>query len=388
MSSSLRQQALLQNDRRGSYAVTFSIILPVLIGFVAMGVDWGAVAVARIQVQAAADSAAMAATTSLDDGDIAWDRAERYAASVTANGITPAVSDVRFGEWDHDAEFFDVNGDDVNAVRVVTEAQVPMYFTRLFGWDEVTVRGVAGAGLALPARAPDMVLVLDVTGSMSPYEIQQERFATEALIDCVAERSHPESRASIVLFGGVDYTQVGMVELGQDYGQLMAAAGTIQGCGRGTPCSNTNPASGYEAALSILEEADTPEDVGQVVILMSDGEPVPYPAICGRSYLRKARRGDFRFPLEERCEQVGGFRGVDPWALTTWASQAQDKAIEREVDTYSVFYGRNQRGSDFLEDYIRAGDGEHSIALASHQIDDAFTDICLEYTSSDAALIF
>lgn len=365
-----------------------AVTLPVLLGFVAMGLDWGAVAVARIQVQAAADSAAMAATTSLGDSRIATQRARLYAQSVQANGLTPDLTELDFGEWDEDTKVFDEFSGDVNAVRARTAATVPMYFARLFGVSEVVVTGEAGAGMALPGRAPDMVLVLDVTGSMSHLEIQYEKLATEALIDCVSERSSPESRASIVLFTGVDHVQSDMVDFGDNYDHLMTAAGNIMGCGRGVPCSNTNPAAGYEAALRVLEDANTPDDVGQVIVLMSDGEPTPQPAICGRSFLRAADRGAFKFPLRDRCRSVGGSRGVNSRALLGWAEQAQRTAESRDIDTFTVFYGRNRHGSNFLDDSIRAGEGTHNEALGVSDIEDAFIDICLEYTQTDAALIF
>lgn len=381
---------LRRRNRRGNYAFTFAMLLPVLLGFTAMGVDWGAVAVARIQVQAAADSAAMAATTSLEERRTALVRAKAYAADVKMNGITPTVTKLDTGVWDADAEWFTVTNVNPNAARVETEATVPLYFTRLFGWEEVVVHGVAAAGLTLPVRAPDLVMVLDVTSSMSAWEVRQERRAAEAMIDCLYERAAPESRASIVTFTGVDHVQAEMTAIGDRYTELVGRARGIQGCGRpgAPPCSRTNPASGYEAALHILENADTPEDIGQVIMLMSDGEPTPNPYICSRGYLRSHARGDILFPLRDRCIETRMGRNIDGDVLVDWAERARDVAENREIDTYSVFYGRDWRGGRFLEQSVRAGNGTHHEALNSSDMTTAFTDVCIDYTRGEAALIF
>ncbi|TNE91186.1 MAG: VWA domain-containing protein [Deltaproteobacteria bacterium] len=386
----MRLTSIRRQHRRGNYAFTFALVLPVLLGFTAMGVDWGAVAVARIQVQAAADTAAMAASTALEQPGTARQRAESYAAKVAMNGITPTVTSVQTGEWDADQERFRATNVRPNAVRVETEATVPLYFTQLFGMHEVKVTGVAGAGLALPVRAPDLVMVLDVTSSMSTSEVRAEREAAEALLDCLYERAAPESRAAIVTFTGVDHVQAPMTEIGNGYNSLVTKARNISGCGNwGAPaCSRTNPSSGYEAALKVLEDADTPEDVGQVIMLMSDGEPTPEPAICNRSFMRDYARGNILFPLVDRCAETRGGRTIRYSTLVDWAERARDTAEDRAVDTYTVFYGRNWRGSAFLEDSVRAGGGSHHEALVSSEIADAFTDVCLEYTRGDATLIF
>jgi hypothetical protein len=180
-----------------------------------------------------------------------------------------------------------------------------------------------------------------------------------------------------------------MVDYGTQYGALWNAAASVTGCGwRSTPCSNTNPASGYEAALNILRNADTPDDVGQAIVLMSDGEPVPYQSICSRKYLRNYRRGHYLFPLKKRCKKIGGYGNITDDVLEDWAEMARMDAEDAGIDTYSVFYGRNRKGSNFLRDHIRAGNGTHSVAPRADDIEETFLDICVQTTGGSAGMLF
>ncbi len=143
-------------SRRGNTASIFALLIPALMGSVAMGVDWGAIAVARLQVQAAADAGAIAATTEMDDSTVAEALAEAYVNRVMINGVQPSLSEFTYGVWDEGNSVFtpgDVDGK--NALRVRTSATIPMYFSAIFGLTEVVVTGEAGAGPeVVPNRAP------------------------------------------------------------------------------------------------------------------------------------------------------------------------------------------------------------------------------------------
>lgn len=386
------------STRKGSTATTVALMILAIIGFVAMAVDWGRVGVARYQVQSAADAAALAAAESLDDHVASVTRAQAYASATVVNGQVPHVGadDVIYGTWD--GVRFTPGGSEPNAVKVVAEMPVEMPFSRLFGIQYVNVRAVAGAAPnRTRGRSPDIVIVLDVTASMSASEVAAERTAAAALMECIDTRSDPASRASIVTFTGSDHVLMDMSDFGT-YGDDLAATGAgINGCGgrNAPPCSGTNPASGYYAALSILENADTPEGIGQAILLMSDGLPNADDAICTSSYLA----GDFLFDLDERCAAIpptctGSGRNrrcridVTDAHIVEWTDEQQEIATARDVDVYTVYYGTEVEGQAFLADHVRANDGFSEIALTQDQIEDRFIDICLRYTSSAPGLIF
>ncbi len=398
------------NGRRGTAASMFGLMLPAILGSVAMGVDWGQVTVAQVQVQAAADAAALAATTDMNNQARAEALAASYASQVLVNGVVPQLSEFTYGVWDPAAgpngTFFPSAGPDPanNAVRVRTEATVPMYFSALFGVTEVTVRGEAGAGPAVvPNRAPDHAVVLDTTCSMNRTEIRYEREAAQALLDCVKQRSAPESRGGLATFGGVDHIEAEIVEYGTDFDQLDLAASRVVGCyDGGAPCSNTNQASGLEVGLWMLDAvSDTrPDDVGQVIVLMSDGEPVGY-NICRTSFFRMYDDGDIKFPLRDRCAPLygwyydwrrrrwrRGYRTPTTSDITQWANMAQDAALAAGVDIYTVFYGRNNSADDWLRQNVATSDDLHFRALTADEIADTFVDICVQFTGGSAGLLW
>lgn len=376
--------------RRGQAATIFALTLPSLMGLAAFGLDFGLVTSARFQAQAVADAAALAATEAIDDRTQGMVIAQAYADRMSLNGVTMTVDDVVFGYWDSEAETFVPAGNDANAVKVEVSAEVPMHLARIFDLETVRVSAEAGAGAkVVPNRAPDTVLVLDTTLSMSQSEIRAERDAAEALLECVKRNSAPESRVAMVLFGGVDSVVMDMSEYGDDWRQIERSVDEIQRCrnwGPWNPCSHTNPASGYEAALDILENADTPEDVGQAIVLMSDGMPTVNNVICGNRFRRWDNRGYFRFPLSQRCAETNW--RIESSDLRDWTLGARAKAVERGVDVYTTYYGTNLVGSTWLKDHVMANNGTHHRALRREDIDDAFVDICVQFTGSSAGMVF
>ena len=394
-----------QRTRRGNSASIFALLMPTLMGSVAMGVDWGAVAVARMQVQAAADAAAVAATTDMVNQNVAEPRAAAYAAAMKINGIEPEVIEFAYGTWYDDSSTFVANDNtDRNAVRIRTRAVLPMTFAWILGVSEVTIIAESGAGPAvIPRRAPDHVLVLDVTCSMSTSEIDAEVLAATELLDCVKGRSDPSSRGGVAVFTGLDFPVVyDLVEYGvSSYDDLYDDTAAIRKCNIGDmpPCNtNTDQATGLESGLEILDVADppVPVDVGQVVILMSDGQPSARP-VCQQQYYDMEDDGDVLFPLQERCAALGvscswwgGCTQNQPnsGTLTQWADIARAKAIARDVDVYTVYYGTNNSGSNFLNYHIRANDGTHNVATTPAEITEVFKEVCVEFTGGTAGMLW
>lgn len=398
-----------QGGRRGQAATLFALMVPTLMGSAAFGVDYGLVTVAQYQVQAVADAAALAATTTMDDESAGLAIAQAYARQMSVNGVSVEIDTIEYGYWDSGARSFEFGNDDLesNAVRVTTKAAVPMHLARIFDIQEAQVRGVAGAGpKVVPQRAPDTVVVLDTTLSMNSAEIRSEREALDALVECVYERSSPDSRVSIVLFGGVDTKVIDMTEYGTNWGQIRSAVAQVQSCNRSgpfNPCSHTNPSSGYEAALSILANADTPPEIGQAIVMMSDGEPTVNNIICSDEYLDWYDDGHFLFPLRDRCSDAeytyrdrrGRLRtgyNISSSDLDNWALTARASAESAGVDVYTTFYGPNtysgEMGSRWLANHVTTGDGSHHRALTRDEIADTFVDICVEFTGGSAGMLF
>lgn len=390
--------AYRHSPRRGNVAIIMVLVFFLVLGGGAMVLDWGQVSVARTQVQAAADAAALAAASSLDDPSTALSRAQAYARATTANNLRPTVDEdaVVIGEWDGSS--FTPGGSAPNAVTVRTYEDVPMTLSKVFGVQSVRVHGYAGAAPDVVAtRAPDIAVILDVTGSMSTSELASERAAAQALLDCVAERATTDTRMAIGLFTGVDTVLVDWSEVGPDYSTLSAKIASIRGCGSsGMPaCSGTNHAAALGSALVMLQDANTPEDVGQVVLVMSDGEPNA-DSICSSTYYTSA---GWRPDLKAKCNTLTSCttrRGRTTCTQNqptesnylSWVQDYQSTAEDGGIDVYTVYYGTETAGINYLEDNLRAGEGFSLNTPTPSEISDAFEEICTAYTASTPGLLF
>src|SRR5262245_17794417 len=107
--------------RRGAVVVLSALLLVVMLGIVAFAVDIGYMLVVRTQLQAAAESAALAAAANLANSRAQLVAVgQQYAAYHTASGkaatVTPA--DIEVGMWDLKARTFAPGSPVANAVRV------------------------------------------------------------------------------------------------------------------------------------------------------------------------------------------------------------------------------------------------------------------------------
>ncbi len=453
--------------RRASYYVTVAIALPVLIGFTAMGTDWGAYALARNHVQTAADTAALAAASSMGNHATGRMRARAYADAVVINGRHAVVTDadVEYGYWDGAAFHVDANedgkADDLptkssNCVKTIASVDVDLPFTgvfrRLLGDTQghtVTVRQVAGASPnATPGRAPDTILALDVTGSMNTTELNDISIASRELINCVQNHATGSSRAAVAKFTGVVHVTLGLTDYGTGYARLRNATGRsgatvppgIRGCGVGADpaCSGTNQAAGLAGARYILENALTPEGVGQAVVLFSDGAPNEDAICTAANYANTAIKWNAVAPtMRERCEArrhcnggstafyrtkahignptssamctSGGHAGHGhTWTATLsstpfnhdhdpvdtygdiyfdWAMNERALLMNEGVNIFTVYYSQDTGGEGLMQ-ALASTPGKYFEAPASEDIAGIFTEICIATATGDPGLLF
>lgn len=156
------------SQRRGNIAVWAAILIVVIVGMVAFAVDVGYVALARNQLQASSDSAALAAASVMAlPGNQHYPEAKKYAAFHNAAGdpVNLAPSDVELGLWDQSARTFTPTGNNVgNAVRVsAKQVNSQLFFGKVMGTQAFTADAKAVA-MAVPR---DICLVIDLSGSMN-----------------------------------------------------------------------------------------------------------------------------------------------------------------------------------------------------------------------------
>ncbi len=180
--------------RRGAILILSAVLGVVMLGVVAFAVDLGAIVLARTQLQAAADSSAMAAAASMRLTRTEMNAvAQEYANYHDACGIPVQLDtgDVEYGIWDITTRTFTATKDPGNAIRVTTRSdeetggRAPLFFGRIFGHASFAQRASAVA----MANPRDICFVVDLSGSMN--DDTEPCWATAEINEEFADEGYP-----------------------------------------------------------------------------------------------------------------------------------------------------------------------------------------------------
>ena len=146
----------LLNDERGQTVIMAAFCLPLLMGFVALAVDVGLMFRAERQVQAAADSGAIAGAKELEFGDaIAAAKADAARNGVVDGSVGTTVTV-------NNPPLSGPHAGDTSYVEVIASESQSTFFMSIFNQGSMTVSGRAVAGMR-PSNA--CVYVLNPTAS-------------------------------------------------------------------------------------------------------------------------------------------------------------------------------------------------------------------------------
>lgn len=170
---SLRKRLIAgSTPRTGAVLVLTAVMLVVILALMALAVDLGYVVLVRAQLQAAADSAALAGASQIAHGfETVFQTADRYARFHTSGGqpLRLLRQDVELGIWDATTRTFTPTNSAPNAVRVrvrrdaLSGNPAPLFFGRVLGRQAVDLSAEAIA----MANPRDIAFVVDLSGSMN-----------------------------------------------------------------------------------------------------------------------------------------------------------------------------------------------------------------------------
>ena len=180
--------------RRGAILLLTAFLAVVILGIVAFAVDLGYVVLVRTQLQATADSAALAAAGSMNNNSsdmIA--EAQKFASYNTVTGRLAQLNatDVEAGTWDTNTRTFTPSESLGNAVRVTvrtdstTGGETPLFFGRIFGKESVPLNATAVA----MANPREIAFVVDLSGSMN--DDTEPCWASNAINSAFASAGYP-----------------------------------------------------------------------------------------------------------------------------------------------------------------------------------------------------
>lgn len=195
--------------RAGATVLLMVLMLVILIGMVAFGVDVGRMYLARNQLQAAVDAGALAASLQLgvDETDIDaaiaagtnYVQLNRVGAFVT---VPEEAITIKAGTWDGASRTFSAGGTKPDAIEVSGNlASEPLFFSVILGQSVFSVprSAIAQAG----GSKLDIMLTLDLSGSMgSQGRIEALRDAAPVFVD-VIEEVGDDDRIGVFGYGAV-----------------------------------------------------------------------------------------------------------------------------------------------------------------------------------------
>jgi hypothetical protein len=169
-----RSTSKSRENRRGVIAVLAAVLFIVMLGMVAFAVDLGYKTMIKTQLQAAADSAALAAAGSSNlsqDGMTQVGQAFAQYHKVAGRQVVLNPSDVQFGTWDTTSKTFaaSTGGDQLGtAVKVTVRCddssggKADLFFGKVFGISSATSQASAVAMV----NPRDICFVVDLSSSM------------------------------------------------------------------------------------------------------------------------------------------------------------------------------------------------------------------------------
>lgn len=158
-------------DRRGAIVVLAAFLLIVMLGMVAFSVDMGYIVLVKTELQAAADSAALAAGATMSATRTNLEATATHYASLHRAAGQPVQlqsADIQYGVWDQNARTFSPTNQIGNAVRVTARRDSStgnnhLFFATVLGKDSYEI---AASAIAL-GNPRDICFVVDLSGSMN-----------------------------------------------------------------------------------------------------------------------------------------------------------------------------------------------------------------------------
>lgn len=188
-------------EQSGVNLIIFAMLFPALMLSGALAIDLANAYNVRNKLAQALDKAALAAASSTGDQEELIEIAERFVAANFNDGGLGTIAEI-------DVQFID------NKLNITARARVDMLLMKYFGQDFLNVR--ASTEVTRELSGIEVVLVLDVTGSMAGTNIAALRTASTEFVNTMFEEvSDPD----LLKIGIVPYSSsvnVGPYGLGED----------------------------------------------------------------------------------------------------------------------------------------------------------------------------
>jgi Flp pilus assembly protein TadG len=178
-------------DRTGNVIVLSSILMVVLMAFIAFAVDVGYMGNTQSELRRAVDAGALAGAGKLVDGvDAARPVVIDFVQRNLVGARTPQAANIEVtaGNWNSESRSFAESNDNPSALKVVVNhPNQPLFFGRVLGKNDFSLTASAIAQY----QPRDIMLVLDLSGSMN-YDSTWRGFRQNGLTQSHCEANMTE----------------------------------------------------------------------------------------------------------------------------------------------------------------------------------------------------
>jgi uncharacterized protein YegL len=253
-------------NQHGAFLVIFALVLLVILGFTALGIEAGRWYLVRAELSKSVDSAALVAAKNISNPTVdAKALATEFAYENFYAGYigTPGsgTGHVQFNATPIGSDTFQVTGN-VNA---------PVGLARLFGINQVAVVAVAAAQEATKKQA-EIMMVLDRTGSMQGRKIADLQNAAKSFVDNF-DKTQDQDKMGLISFSTdvrVDFS------LDKDFVSTIKDKITKLSAAGGTNMEDAIDQAGGPGGLQDQSGLPNSKKVQQYVVFFSDGMPTAF----------------------------------------------------------------------------------------------------------------
>ena len=218
------------DNRSGSFAIMFALVLVPIVGAVALAVDYTIASRARIELHNAADAAALALAR--QGLELRQADAERIAGEYIQANYQGVYSSLRALKSD-------------TTWTVSVDASSPTRFAGIFGIDASAISVVSAATFSVSTY--EIGLVLDTTGSMRGEKLQRLKEAATTLVDTMSQHN---GDVDMVKFSLVPFSS--FVNVGPQFGPKFNAQGeVVRQAASWLDTRGTNPIGQFELTRSL-----------------------------------------------------------------------------------------------------------------------------------------
>jgi Flp pilus assembly protein TadG len=279
-------------DKQGHMALYFALLLPILIMFGSLGVDYGWISYHRQKMYNTAESSALAGAQELSTYYTTGTATTIQSAStyisqlnmpVNRYGTVLPVTNITLGNWNNTTKIFTsltASGgnmpDSVSATTTMTVPNGNPLNIPLFGFFAPSSVNISTTSIATYGTGKTFnTIILNDTSTSFASEIANQQNIDSDILSCIIKNAGPNSQFGITTFDGHATIFQPLTVARTNASAISAKISSLQSCGTGPnapACSGSNVASGLYSAISQFNNSAYNNTINNI-ILVTDGVP-------------------------------------------------------------------------------------------------------------------